>query len=66
MKIELMEKTTKGNGRKYYYVSVDGDALISQTWTDDYKQALLNFAQVKIDYKTWPEDSYNLIKSEEI
>jgi len=63
MKIELIKKTTKTFGKEYYYVSVDGDNLISETWTDDPKKAEEHLARILEGTKNFPQDKWEIIKS---
>jgi hypothetical protein len=62
MKIELIKKTMKITGKEYYYVSVDGDNLISETWTTDLEKANENFSKIIEDCKRFPEEKIETIK----
>jgi len=62
MKIELIKKTTKTFGKEYYYVSVDGNNLISETWTSDLEQANKSLSEIIESCKKYPEDVYETLK----
>ena len=63
MKIELIKKTTKTFGKEYYYVSVDGDNLISETWCSDLEKANEHFTRIIDGAKQFPADKEEVIKT---
>ena len=62
MKIELIKKTTKTFGKEYYYVSVDGDNLISETWCSDLETADKHFSRIIEGVKQFPSDKKETLK----
>jgi quinol monooxygenase YgiN len=61
MEIKLIKKTTKISGNIYYYVSVDGDKLISETWTNDPDKANAFFTETCTKCIAFPEDKEEVI-----
>lgn len=66
MKIQLIKKTVKITGTNYYYVSVDGDNLISATWTTDLSQAIINFNETVANCIKYPEDVLETLQEKEL
>ena len=62
MKIELIKKTMKITGSEYYYVSVDGDNLISETWCTELEKANEHFSRIIEQCKQFPEEKTETIK----
>jgi len=62
MEVKLIKKTTKITGKEYYYVSVDGDRLISETWCSDLKTANQHLSRIIETCKQFPEDVYETVK----
>jgi uncharacterized Zn finger protein len=66
VKIDLMRKTTAVFGKQYYYVSVNGDNLISETWTSDYNEALNHLNRITELCRTNPVEKIEVMQSVEI
>jgi len=64
MKIELVKKTTKLTGNVYYYITVDGIGLISETWTSDLEKAQEYLKETCIKAKAFPEDKIEVLATE--
>jgi hypothetical protein len=64
MKIELIKKTVKITGKEYYFVSVDGDRLISETWCSDLETANQHLSRIIEGCKAFPESKEETIKLE--
>jgi hypothetical protein len=62
MKIELFCKTEKITGKKYYFVAVDNDRLIAETWTDDIEKANAHLSRIIEGARQFPEEKYEVIK----
>lgn len=63
MEVKLIKKTTKIFGKEYYFVQVDGDSLISDTWTSDKEKGEQNYLIILEGAKTFPKDTEETIKS---
>lgn len=66
MKVELIKKTTKIFAKEYFYISVDGDNLISETWTSDPVKADEYFIEYTEKAKQHPVEIIEVIKTVEI
>lgn len=62
MKIELIRKTMKISGKEYFFVRVDGDSLISETFTSDLEKANESLYKIIEGAKQFPEDKEEVIK----
>jgi hypothetical protein len=62
MEVKLIKKTTKITGKEYFFVRVDGEALISETWCSDLETANQHLSRIIEGCKAFPEDKEETIK----
>ena len=64
-KIELMKQTTQYTGQIYYYIDVDG-RMQSGSFTSSYEEAEDHFERIKQLVALYPENTYEIIKTDEV